>query len=171
MSILDSILQNPSVVSKLSSFGVDPATATKLIEELAPSLAGGLHTQLTSQGASADAVKAAVQDGSHQETLDNPNAVVASDDTSANALVGHLLGGSEATSALTDKVSNSTGVSKETLEQMLPTLASLVMGSASKQAAASGGISGLLSSLSQNPQTASLVSGVMGMFGKKSDAA
>jgi hypothetical protein len=165
MSLIESLLQNTQMVDQIAGrFGIDPAKANSIMQMVGPSLAGGLHQQLTTDSPSGDAVKAMVADGTHQDLVENPSAIA---DHDANpALVQHLLGSDQA-EALIDKVAASTGVSPDMLRQAMPVMAAVVVGLASKHASAAGGLGNLLTSLGGNTTSGSLVDGLMGMFEKK----
>lgn len=168
MSLLDSILNNPQIISQVAArFGIDPAEATAAIQKIVPALAGGLHAQLSSQGAQADAVKAMVEDGTHQQMVENPSAITEHNADAGHAILSHLLGSHDVKAELAQKVAQETGVNADTLKQMMPTLAAVVMGAASKQLASHGSTESFIGSISHYAGEGTLVGGLLNMIKQK----
>jgi hypothetical protein len=114
-------------------FGLDGAQTTDVIGQLVPALAGGLQKNTQSADGLAGLVKA-LQGGGHQRYLDEPEALADSgaiDD--GNGILGHLLGSKDVSRQVASQAASNTGIDAGIIKKMLPLVATLVMGSLSKQ--------------------------------------
>ena len=114
-------------------FGLDGAQTQQALGAIMPALAGGLQKNTQSADGLAGLTKA-LQSGGHQRYLDEPESL---DDSGAiadgNGVLGHLLGSKDASRALADQTQSSTGIDAGIIKQMLPLVASMVMGGLSKE--------------------------------------
>lgn len=120
--------------------GLDRDQANSAVAELLPSLAQGMKANIAKPGG-LDALLKAVQSGNHQRYVDNP-AELANEQaiSDGNGILGHLLGSKDVSRQVAASASARTGIDNEKLKSMLPMIASMMMGSVSKQV--SGGVAG-----------------------------
>jgi len=79
----------------------------------------------------------ALEKGNHSQYLDNPQSlgqVSATQD--GNAILGHLFGSKEVSRHVAGQASQKTGIDSSILKKLLPLVATMAMGSLSKQSAA-----------------------------------
>ncbi len=155
MDLLQMILsaQGGNVAGNLGQrFGLSPDQTASAVGALLPALMGGMRNNVQQQGG-LDALLGALAGGGHQQYIDDPGAV--SGDQSiqeGNGILGHLLGNKDVSRRVASNAAASTGIGADVLKQMLPIVASMMMGAVSKQtsggqkAAAAGG-GGLLDML------------------------
>ena len=184
MNLLQTLLeaQGGQLVGKLAqNFGLDQAQAGAALQQLVPMLAGGVQRN-ANQAGGLDSIINALQGGNHEQYLDNhtrltqPQAV---DD--GNAILGHIFGSKEVSRQVAAHAATNTGIDAGILKQMLPVVASMVMG-AMKQRAVGGGLTnsqagmgggaqsplgGLLTSFLDSNKDGSVVDDVLGMFFKR----
>jgi len=150
MNILETIMnaQNGRAVEQLGGqFGLNREQASSAIAALVPALAAGMQRNMSSEGGLAGLV-AALAGGQHQQYLENPSTLGAPETTiDGNAILGHVFGSKDVSRQVATRASQQTGIDASILKQMLPLIATMVMGGLSRQANA-GARSG-------NPATAS----------------
>src|SRR5690606_23211082 len=123
-------------------FGLSPEQAESAVAKLAPALTGALGKNAAAPGG-LESLKGALASGNHGRYLDNPAAL--SDPTTTedgNAILGHLLGSKDVSRRVAGEAGQSTGLDVGILKQMLPVVATLVMGAVSKKAAPGGAAAG-----------------------------
>ncbi len=129
-------------------FGLEENQAKSAVESLLPSLAQGLKNNIGKTGGM-ESLLGALQGGNHQRYLDDPAELTREEATSeGNGILGHLFGSKEVSRNVAARASAQTGVDNGILKKMLPLVATMAMGSMSKQT--QGGKSkdvGLLGSL------------------------
>ena len=159
--------------------GLQPDMAQMAIKALLPAIAGGLQRNVQQPGGLQSLLNA-LQSGHHEQYLDQPQSLAQPDAiTDGNAILGHLLGSKETSRAVAGQASQKTGIPPEVLKMILPMVASLAMGSLSKQTKKPDIASALSGVLSGNqpqpaPQQANIVgmlSGLLGGGGKQKQAA
>jgi hypothetical protein len=127
-------------------FGLSPEQAEKAVRGLAPALTGALGRNARSPGG-LESLQSALQSGNHGRYVDEPASLADPATTEdGNAILGHLLGSKDESRRVAGETASSTGIDADILKKMLPLLASLVMGSVSKQASggsSAGGLGGL----------------------------
>ncbi|MCZ2157144.1 MAG: DUF937 domain-containing protein [Bryobacterales bacterium] len=148
MDLLQMILsaQGGNIAGSLGQrFGLSQEQTASAVASLLPALMGGMQKNIQQPGG-LDALLGALAGGDHQEYLNNPNAI--SGDQSVqegNGILGHLLGSKDVSRQVAANAAASTGIGADVLKQMLPVVASMMMGAVSKQtsggqkAAAAGG--------------------------------
>ena len=108
----------------------------------------------------------ALQDGNHSQYLDNPNLLQREETRrDGNAILGHLFGSKDVSRAVAAHASQKTGIGDSILKKMLPLVASMAMGSLSKQTrepSMAGQLMGLLGGMQQQPQRQSGLGGLLG---------
>ncbi len=144
MNLLDIMLsgQSGAQVQQLArNFGIGEDQAQSALAQLVPALAQGLSRNAGTQ-AGLESLMRALQEGDHQRYVEQPE-VLAEPTTidEGNGILGHLFRTKEVSRAVASQASMDTGIRVDVIKQMLPVVASMVMGSLSKQAS-SGGLFG-----------------------------
>jgi hypothetical protein len=157
-------------------FGLSPDQTSGALAQLVPALMAGMQKNTQQQGG-LDGLLGALTKGNHSQYLDNPD-LLTQDSTvqDGNGILGHVFGSKDVSRAVANHASAQTGIGADILKQMLPMVATMVMGGLAKQNA-SGGIGaaasalgggaggGLLGMLDQN-KDGSVADDVVGMLGK-----
>lgn len=160
-------------------FGIDQTQAQQAVEQLAPAISGGLKRNMQSQGGM-QSLLSALQGGQHQRYLDEPGRVVQPEAVQdGNAILGHVLGSKEESRNVARQAAQQTGIGESIMKQMLPIVATMVMGSLSKQtpesamqgvqgqdAAAGGKGLGAFAALFDADGDGSVADDLLGMAGK-----
>jgi hypothetical protein len=171
-------------------FGLSPDQTSGALAQLVPALMAGMQRN-TQQEGGLDSLLGAVTGGQHSQYLDKPELLgQQSTVDDGNSILGHLFGSKDVSRAVANNAAEKTGIGADILKQMLPMVATMVMGAMAKQsfgggasgagalggllgaalggsstgAAAGGG--GLLSSLLDQNKDGSVADDVMGMLGK-----
>ena len=102
------------------------------MEWLTPALTRGLQRQATESSGLNDIWKA-LESGDHQKYVDDPS-YLRRPETAAegNSILGHIFGSKEVSRNVADHAAQKTGIGSAVLQQMLPYVASAVMGALSK---------------------------------------
>ena len=131
-----------SIQQLARQFGISDEQAEGAVRGLAPALTGALGKNAASPGG-LESLLGALQKGQHQRYVDEP-AALAEETTVAdgNAILGHLLGSKDESRRVAAAASEGSGLDVGMLKQMLPLVASLLMGSVGGQANKSGALSG-----------------------------
>lgn len=119
------------------------------VEALIDGLSRHLERNTLSRGGLADLV-AAVGDPHHGRRLDDP-ALLEDENVRAdgNAILGHIVGGKDASRALAAEASRASGLTEQLIKMLLPYVASLLM--AALQRMLQGGFGDILKRLPQAP--------------------
>lgn len=129
-------------------FGLSQTQTQDAVRQLLPALSSGLKQNTASSDGLLDLLKA-VQNGHHERYLDDPNAIADPQATAeGNGILGHVFGSKDVSRAVADHASANTGIASTVLKQMLPIVASMVMGSLAKN--------------TKNPSMQSLIQSVLG---------
>lgn len=129
-------------------FGLSEDMTQQAMAALIPALAAGLKSNASKPGG-AEALLAALNKGSHSRYLDEPGLLGRSETRDeGNGILGHLLGSKEVSRAVASRASEKTGLGDDLLKQMLPVVATMVMGSLAKK--------------SEEPDTLSQLAGMLG---------
>ena len=106
------------------------------VEALLPAFSQALK-QNTSDPYGGGAFLNAMASGQHAKYFDDPsNAFSPAGMAEGNGILGHLFGSKELSRAVADQAAAVSGVSQEVLKQMLPVLASMIMGGMFRQTTA-----------------------------------
>ena len=139
MDLLQSVLnagQGEVVRQMAQKFNLNPDQAAAAVASLLPAIAGGVQSKIASEGG-LQSVLASLTGGQHTKYVDDPNAL---NEPNAGAdwtsVLNHILPGQETHQEVAEQAAGQTGISPEILRQMLPIVASLVMGAMSKHVAA-----------------------------------
>jgi len=121
--------------SLAQQYGLSPEQTAAAVDALAPAFSHGLK-RTTSDPAGFAALLQALSSGGHGRYVQNPaEAVSASGIADGNGILGHLFGSKDLSRAVAQQASSATGIDAATLRQMLPSLASMVMGGLFQQTA------------------------------------
>ena len=127
--------QGGNAVRNLSrQFGLDENQAHAAIEQLVPMVAAGVRRNAQGGQGIADLL-GALQAGHHDRYIDEDLGTAFDDMRSdGNGILGHIFGGKDVSRAVASHAADNTGVSSGIMKQLLPIIASMVMGSMSKRA-------------------------------------
>jgi hypothetical protein len=177
MNILDAILnhQDGAAVQQLAQqFGLDNTEATSALTALIPQLAAGVQNNMQQPGG-LDSLLGALTGGSHDQVMSDPTMLAQSSTVDVgNGILGQILGSRDVSRQVAANAASQTGLSSDLMKQMLPLVATLVMGALSRQASAAGtsagvqssGLMGSLESMLDQNRDGSMVDDVVGMMGK-----
>lgn len=176
MNLLESIVSSPGALSQLGKqFGLDDSQTQMAVKALLPALSSGLKNNVASSGG-LEGLLGALGSGGHQKYLEDPSQLLKPDTVSTgNGILGHLLGSKDVSRATAQRASEQTGIGSDILKSMLPMVATMVMGSLSKQTAgaraqpaASGaaGMLGMLAPMLDADGDGSVADDLLGMAGK-----
>lgn len=116
-----------------SQLGLSSDQTNSALKALIPALSAGLQSNTQKPGG-LEALLGALSNGGHDQYLDQPQRL--SEPKSimdGNAILGHLLGSKDMSRSVASAASKKTGISDQLLKMALPMIASMVMGSLSKQ--------------------------------------
>lgn len=153
-------------------FGLDENQTMTAVQALLPALGAGIQRNVSNEGG-VEGLLGALTGGNHGQYLDNPE-LLNSDETTAdgNGILGHLLGSKEVSRQVASNASAQTGIGADVLKQMLPLVATMVMGGLSKQtqaqpeASSAEGLLGMLTPMLDSNRDGSAVDDVIGMIGR-----
>lgn len=132
LDLLSAVQGGNGLKSLGAQFGLDDSQTQDAVRSLLPALSSGLKRN-TAQPEGLAGLLAALQSGKHAQFADN-QATLASPDALAqgNGILGHILGSKDVSRAVADRAAQQTGIGSGLLKQMLPVIASMVMGSLAK---------------------------------------
>jgi hypothetical protein len=180
MNALDAILgaQNGAVVEQLGQqFGLDQQQTSAAVAALVPALAAGLQRNAGSDDGLASLL-GALASGGHTRYVDDVSQLGRQETVNeGNGILGHILGSRDVSRQVATRAAAQTGISPDLLKQMLPVLASILMGTLAKQTTAGSGGPGLradagssifdmLTPMLDRNRDGSVVDDVIGMVGK-----
>lgn len=129
-------------------FGLSDDMTQQAMSALIPALAAGLKSNAGKQGG-VEALLGALSKGSHSRYLDDPGLLGRPETRDeGNGILGHLLGSKDVSRAVASRAAEKTGLGDDLLKQMLPVVATMVMGSLAKK--------------SEEPDTLSQLAGLLG---------
>ncbi len=137
-----------------AQFGLDSSSVEKVLGQVVPALGSGIKKNTSSAGG-LDSLLGALKNGGHQRYLGNVEAAASQAGVQeGNGILGHIFGSKDVSRKVAAQASSASGVSSDVIKKMLPMVATMVMGTLSKQtesgaaaAASAGGSQNLLSSL------------------------
>ncbi len=132
--------------------GLSPDMTQMAIKALLPAISAGLQRNVQQPGG-LEALLGALQNGNHARYLDEPD-VLGRPETiqDGNGILGHLLGSKETSRAVARQAAQKTGIGADILKMLLPIVASMAMGSLSKQSQNKDVMSALMGALSGGQQ-------------------
>lgn len=114
-------------------FGLDNTQTQAAVAQMLPAISSGLKQNTQNQDGLA-ALLGALQNGRHEQYYDDPSAIEAPQAAlEGNGILGHLFGSKDVSRAVATRAADNTGIGSDIIKQMLPIVASMVMGSLSKQ--------------------------------------
>lgn len=113
--------------------GLNQDQTNSALKALLPALSAGLKANTAKPGG-IEALLGALQNGNHEQYLDQPERLAQPETINdGNAILGHLLGSKDVSRSVASAASQKTGIGDDVLKMALPMVASMVMGSLSKQ--------------------------------------
>ena len=139
MNLLDTILNNSAAVGQIAQqLNLDAGDAQSAMQHMLPALTKGITNNIQKDGG-LEGLIGALSSGSHQKYIDQPDTIgQESSIQDGNAILGHILGSKDVSRNVAGHAAKATGVDFGTLKKMLPMLATVVMGSLSKQSSNAG---------------------------------
>ena len=129
-------------------FGLSEDMTQQAMAALIPALAAGLKSNASKPGG-VEALLDALNQGNHGQYLDQPSLLGRTETRDdGNGILGHLLGSKDLSRSVASQAAEKTGLDSKLLQQMLPIVATMVMGSLSKR--------------SEEPDTVSQLAGLFG---------
>ncbi len=129
-------------------FDLSEDMTQQALAALIPALSAGLRSNAGKQGG-VESLLAALNKGSHSRYLDEPSLLGRAETRDdGNGILGHLLGSKEVSREVASRAAEKTGLGDDLLKQMLPVVATMVMGSLAKR--------------SEEPDTLSQLAGLLG---------
>jgi len=173
MSLLKAILEanNGGAVKALAqNFGLSNEQTGSAVAKLLPALTAGMKNNVAKQGG-LDSLLGALNKGQHAQYVDQPSQLAQpSSITDGNKILGHLLGSKDSSRQVASEAAASTGIDSGILKKMLPMVASLAMGSLSKQSSGGGALAGMLGGGSPDKAAGGLLSSFLDADGDGSMA-
>jgi hypothetical protein len=174
MNLLNILLddQNAPAIGQLAkNFGLSETSARQAVAQMAPALTRGMQRNIGNpQGL--ESLMGALNSGNHQRYVDRPETLGDADTLAdGNAILGHLFGSKDISRRVASNASANTGLDDGLLKKMLPVVASMMMGTMSKQAAAGSSTGaaqarGFLQQLLDSDDDGSVLDDVLGMAGR-----
>ncbi len=146
MNMMDMILQaagGNTAQQAGSQFGLSPQQSQQAIGALLPAISSAMKRNTASPQGLAGLL-GALQNGQHDQYLENPQQLAQNAPSEGNAILGHLFGSKEVSREVASRASAQTGIGSDILKQMLPMVAMMAMGGLSKQTRGNQGIQGLI---------------------------
>ncbi len=175
MNLIDLVLgdNNKGAISQMADqFGLSEDQTRNAVGQLLPSLQRGIQHN-TGQEKGLDELLAAIEKGKHERYVDNPNILGNQQTTDdGNSILGHIFGNKEVSRNVATSASKSSGISSSILKKMLPVVASIVMGTMSKQIfggnssgrrAATKQSRGIVASMLDSDNDGSVIDDILGM--------
>lgn len=136
LNLMDMILNTQGGAAKQQmgqQLGLSNDQTTAALKALLPALSAGLKAN-TSKPGGVEALLGALQNGQHAQYLEQPETLSQPETIQdGNAILGHLLGSKDVSRSVASAASQKTGIGEDILKMALPMVASMVMGSLSKQ--------------------------------------
>lgn len=140
MNLAETIAQlgGPAVEQVAKQFGLPTSVTSQAVGMLLPSLSNGIANNTKKEGGLASFL-GALTSGNHAQYIEQPESLAASSTTEdGNNILGHLLGGKDASRAVASTVAGVLGIENDTVKKMLPVVAALAMGGLAKQTKSAG---------------------------------
>lgn len=156
-------------------FGLDQQQSQSAIAALLPAISSAMK-QNTNNPQGLAGLLGALQNGSHDQYLDNPAQLGQPQAVNeGNAILGHLFGSKDVSRAVAGRAAEKSGVGADILKKMLPMVAMMAMGSLGKQtrgagmfnSAGGGGLQGMIAQMAMQQLTggAQAKGGLGGLLG------
>ena len=164
VNILEMMLdsQNSGQIQQLANnFGISEEQIQAAMEQMVPALSQGVKKNISNE-TGLDSLLKALASGNHQQYVDKPDSLT---DSAAvldgNNILGHILGSKDVSRAVADRASTNTGIDSSLLKQLLPMIASMMMGSLSKQTSGNAALSGLSSAGGSSNDALDMLGGLL----------
>ena len=109
-------------------FGLDDAQAEQAVRQLLPVISSGLKRNTGNEDGLMSLVNA-LETGNHEQYYEKFDAdALPQMQSTGNGILGNILGSKDISRAAADRAAASTGIGSAVLKQMLPVIASMVMG-------------------------------------------
>ena len=182
MDLVDTILnqQNGAAARQIQSqFGLEPGETRSALAALVPALAAGLQRNAqSSEGL--QGLLTALSQGGHSQYVDDPSTLSQPETIEdGNGILSHVFGTKGVSREVASRAAAQTGLGESVLKQMLPVVATLVMGTLARRTSpslergtpestgtAAGGILGLLGATLDQNRDGSMVDDVIGILGR-----
>lgn len=155
--------QSGAIAGNLArQFGISERQALYAVEALMPAFSASL-TRNTASPDGLAGFMGALMSGRHLQYYEDPGAAFGFGRDDGMGILGNMFGSKEVSRAVAAQAAQATGIGQEIIKQMLPVIASMVMGGLFKQATNYGGTSsggGLLGDFIEN-----MIGGAMGQLG------
>lgn len=175
MNLMDLVLgdQNKGTISQMAEqFGLSEDQTRNAVGQLLPSLQRGIqHNTGAEKGL--DELLSAIEKGKHDRYIDEPGMLGNTQTTDdGNSILGHIFGNKEVSRNVANNAAKSSGISSSILKKMLPVVASIVMGTMSKQIfggsssgrkSASNQSRGIVASMLDSDNDGSVIDDILGM--------
>lgn len=116
-----------------SQYGLDASQSQNAIAALLPAISSALK-QNTQSPQGLQGLLGALQSGNHSQYLEKPDLYAKPETVNeGNAILGHLFGSKEVSRAVAGHAAEKSGIGADVLKKMLPMVATMAMGSLSKQ--------------------------------------
>jgi len=136
MNLLDMIMsaQGGAAAQQAGAqLGLNQQQSQSAIAALLPAISSALK-QNTASPQGLAGLLGALQGGQHEQYLENPQMLGQPQTvTDGNAILGHLFGSKDVSRAVAGHAAKKTGIGADILKKMLPLVATMAMGSLSKQ--------------------------------------
>lgn len=146
MNMMDMIMQaagGDTAQQAGNQLGLSPQQSQQAIGALLPAISSAMKRNTASPQGLAGLL-GALQNGGHEQYLENPQTLSQNAQTDGNAILDHLFGSKDVSRAVAGRASEQTGISSDILKKMLPMVAMMAMGGLSKQTNNNQGIQGML---------------------------
>ena len=141
-NILDAVFQahNGNAMDQLArNFDLDNAQVAEVVRQVTPAMARGVRNNAANDNGLADLLSA-IKKGNHGRYVDEADVLTRQDTVDdGNGILGHIFGTKDVSRNVARHASAQTGVSDSIIKKMLPVIATIVMGSLSKQVGSMGG--------------------------------
>ncbi len=122
-----------------SQYGLQPDQVQSAMEAFMPAFSTGLQRN-TADPMGFLKFMQAISTGQHGNYYDDPQSAMSGFGIDeGNAILGHLFGSKDVSRAVAGQVSATTGIGQSILKQMLPTIASMMLGGLFRQSRGGGG--------------------------------
>jgi hypothetical protein len=162
--ILQSAQGGEAINNIAQRFGLSPEQAQSAVQALIPALSAGL-TKAAANPGTLGSVISAVNDSTHQASFNDPNAAQSPAATDkSNDTLSAILGSNHIIQQIVQRASAVTGIRPDILMQMLPVIATVVIGglATSLKNQGLGGMLGQLATAAEQGNLGSVLGGAAG---------
>lgn len=141
MNLLEAITngQGQPLQQLARQFGIDQNTAENVVKQFLPALTNGVKKNVQRDDNGLDDLLNALNRDQHERYLDQPEQLNQQETVQdGNNILGHLFGDKQVSRELAGRTAKTTGLDSSLLKQMLPMVASMMMGALNKQTQAKG---------------------------------